>query len=62
MTKRVNSVTITFDKDIRIDDFEETYVVALGRMKGVVNVTPNVSSIESHVAYSRASRDLQSKL
>lgn len=53
MTDRVNAFVVVLDKDVRIDD-AEAWMNAIKMMKGVVSVTPNISSIDMHVAHMRA--------
>ena len=61
MTDRIHSITVVLGKDIRIDDAEQI-ISAIGMIKGVIKVTPNVSDIGDHVAYERARQDLASKI
>lgn len=61
MTDRIHSITIILDKDYRIDD-AKPLIKALHQFRGVIEVKPNVSNIESLMAYSRARTDLQTKL
>ncbi len=61
MTDRIHSITITLKDDTRIDDAEALFT-ALRMIKGVMDVTPNVSEITDHIAYTRARRDLESRL
>jgi len=57
MTDRINSITLTLDKDIRIDD-AESLLTACRAFRGVIDVTPNVASIESHISQERARAEL----
>ena len=61
MTDRYNAVVVAFDRDIREDD-AEAVINAIRMIKGVVNVTPNVTDISDHVAAMRAKRELREKL
>lgn len=61
MTDRYNAVVVAFDRDIREDD-AEAVINAIRMIKGVVNVTPNVTDISDHVAAMRAKRELSEKL
>lgn len=57
MTDRINGVFITLENDIRIDD-AEPLLTALRMMKGVIDVSPNVSDSMDHVAKIRAKTEL----
>ena len=61
MTDRYNAVVVTFDREIREDDAEHL-INAIRMLKGVVDVTPNVSDINSHIAESKVKRELADKL
>jgi hypothetical protein len=61
MTDRIHSLTIVLERDIRIDDAQAT-IAAIGQIKGVLSVTPNVASIEDHIAFERARRELADKI
>ena len=61
MTERVHSITITLDKDIRIDD-AESLLSACRAFRGVVSVTPNVADMVSCVAEDRARHDLTTRI
>jgi len=57
MTDRINGVFVTLGDDIRIDDAE--YLLnALRMVKGVIDVSPNVSDSMNHVAKIRAKTEL----
>ena len=57
MTDRINGVFVTLEDDIRIDDAE--YLLnALRMVKGVIDVSPNVSDSMNHVAKIRAKTEL----
>lgn len=62
MTDRINSITITLDHDIRIDDARDGIIQALYQLKGVIDATPNVADTRDHVAYIRARTDIESRL
>jgi len=61
MTDRYNALTVVFDKDIRSDDAERL-INAIKMIKGVLSVEPNVSNVDSHIAYSKARQDISEKL
>ena len=53
MTDRIHSLTLVLDHDMRDDDVE-ALVTACKQLRHVINVTPNVSNGEVHVAETRA--------
>jgi hypothetical protein len=53
MTDRINALTITLTKDIRIDN-AQSIINAILMIKGVLRVDTHVSNMEDHIAYSRA--------
>jgi hypothetical protein len=61
MTDRVHSLAVVLERDIRIDDVQAT-INAIKQVKGVIDVTPEIADLNSHMAYARARTDLQSKL
>lgn len=61
MTQRINALTVVLSQDIREDDID-CLINAIQMIKYVQSVDLNVSDINSHIAYSRARYDLQSKL
>lgn len=61
MTDRYNAITVVLDHDIREDD-AESLLNAIRMLRGVLSVTPNVTSLESHVAHDRAINELRNKL
>lgn len=61
MTNRYNAVVVTFERDIRDDD-AEAIINAIRMIKGVVDVDPNVSDINMHVAETRVKIELTNKL
>lgn len=61
MTNRYNAVVVSFERDIRDDD-AESIINAIRMIKGVVNVDPNVSDINMHVAETRAKIEIINKL
>ena len=61
MTDRINGVFVTLDKDIRIDDAEHL-LNAIRMVKGVADVSPNISDPNVHVARVTAKMELQQKI
>jgi hypothetical protein len=49
MTDRVKGLTVTFGKDIRIDDIDNI-VNAIKMIKGVIDVTPEIVDTNDHMA------------
>ena len=61
MTERINSITLFLERDIRIDD-AEGLIAATRHLKGVIDVQPNVVSLDSKLAEQRALQELRSKI
>ena len=61
MTDRINALTVVLDHDYRDDDVAHL-VAAIQQFKGVLIVTPNVSTLDSHIAETRVRRELEGKL
>ena len=61
MTDRYNAIVVVLEKDTREDD-AESLLSAIRMMRGVLSVTPNVTSIDHHIAYDRAYWNLREKL
>ena len=61
MTDRYNALVVVLERDIRSDDAEDI-ISALRMVKGVSSVTPNVSSLQDHIARARARTELAEKL
>lgn len=61
MTDKYYALTVILDKDIRDDD-AQPLIEAIKMLKGVIDVTPHVSTLETHVAYHRARIELGQKL
>lgn len=61
MTDRIHSFTVVLERDMREDD-AEAVVAAIRCLRGVMDVSGNVSNVESHVAQVRARRELRDKL
>ena len=61
MTDRYHSLVVVLDRDIRIDD-AEAIISAIKMIKNVINVTGEVSDMDSNMAYSRVKNELKMKL
>lgn len=61
MTDRYHSLVVVLDSDIRDDDCQST-IDAILQIKGVIQVTGNVSDIDSHMAETRALRDVKNRV
>jgi hypothetical protein len=61
MTDRINGVFVTLEDDIRIDDAEHL-LNAIRMVKGVVDVTPNVTDFNDHMAKVTAKIELGDKI
>jgi hypothetical protein len=61
MTARYNALVVVLEKDMREDD-AEGLIEAIKRMRGVLSVKGQVTTIDSHVAEDRARHDLGSKI
>lgn len=61
MTDRLHSLTVVLERDIRDDD-AEPILAAIRMIRGVQSVTGQVADIDSHIAESRARRELGEKL
>lgn len=62
MTDRYNYLTVALENDIRDDD-AEAIISAIGQIRGVLSVTPNVvSSADNWVIQKRVRRELFEKL
>lgn len=53
MTDRLHSLTVVLEEDLRVDD-AELLIAAIGMMRGVLSVSPNVSDTRDLVAQMRA--------
>lgn len=60
MTDRHAGYIVTLENDMREDDAQAT-INALRMVKGVLSVDPIVANIETHMAQSRARRELIEK-
>ena len=61
MTDRVNGVTVTFGKDMRVDDAQRL-IDAISMIKGVVNVDTHIVTTDDHMATMRANIEFKNKL
>lgn len=61
MTDRLKGCTVAFEKDIRVDD-AEFLLNAIRQLRGVLSVTPSISTPEDWIAQERARRELGEKL
>ena len=61
MTDRVDSLTVVFEKDVRIDDCEE-WINAIRMFRNVLSVKPHISGVGDHMAEERAKDELGKKL
>ena len=61
MTDRINGVFVTLDRDIRTDDAEHL-LNAIRMIKGVVDVSPNISDPNNHMAKISAKIELGNKI
>ena len=58
MTDRAHALTVTLIRDIRVDDVEHI-MGAIGMLKGVLKVAPNLVDHETISADIRASHDME---
>lgn len=61
MTDRFNSFIVVLEQNIRDDD-AEPIINAIKQIRGVLQVTGNISDVDSIVAYERARNELGRKL
>lgn len=61
MTDRVNGFTVVLESDIRLDDVEPI-MNAMKQIKGVAAVTPHISTIDNHIAITRARIEFAQRL
>lgn len=61
MTNRFHSLTVVLEKDIREDD-AEALMAAISQLRGVLNVTGEVSTPETYMAVERARHEIKLKL
>ena len=58
MTDRVHSLTVVLDVNYRDDDVK-ALIAAIRHLRGVIDVTPHVADVVSHMAEQRARTQLQ---
>ena len=61
MTDRLNGFTVVLEKDMRIDDFERIKDAVL-MLRGVQQVIPHITNIDTIISEERAKRDLKQKI
>ena len=61
MSDRISTIIVVLEKDIRDDDCE-AILKAMGMIRGVLSVTPNVANVVEHMAQTRARAELTCKL
>jgi hypothetical protein len=61
MTDRYNAFIVILEKDIREDDAEST-IEAIKRIKGVLDVKPQINDIGDDIAQSRVRAEIGEKL
>ena len=61
MTDRIHSITVTLEKDMRVDDAVQL-MEAITMLKGVLKADGNVTDVNNHVAQERAKHELGQKL
>lgn len=61
MTDRINAFLVILDKNYRDDDVQQI-ARAIGMIKGVMAVEPNVADVEGVIAETRVRRELEGRL
>lgn len=61
MTDRVKGFTVTFEKDMRIDDVQEI-ITDLNMIKGVAHIEPSITTPFDHISHERLKSDMRNKL
>lgn len=61
MTDRINVLTVGLEVDYRDDDIDDI-INAILMIKGVLNVTTNISNVSDWIAEERAKQDMKMKL
>ena len=61
MTDRIHSVTVALTKNIRIDD-AQPILDAIGMIKGVLNVAPNIADSSDWVIRQRVESEIRSRI
>jgi hypothetical protein len=62
MTNRLNALVVVLERDLREDDDAEALVAAIRQLRGVLDVTPHVATIDSLVAERRARIEVQARV
>ncbi len=60
MTDRVKGLVITLDSDIRIDDVQPL-IDAISMLKGVSDVSANITDIDDHMNRTKISTEYKNK-
>lgn len=61
MTNRVNAFIVVLEDNVREDDIQETRL-ALQMIKGVVDVKPNIATVDNLIAETRVKREILNKI
>ena len=61
MTDRIHSLTVVFEKDVRVDD-AQAWIDAIKMMHNVLSVEYHVTDLEDHMAQERARHRLGDKI
>ena len=61
MADRIKALTVTLERDIRVDDVEPL-IAAITQLRGVANVMAEVANIDTHVAEVRVRQELGQKI
>ena len=61
MTNRVNAFIVVLQNNVREDDIQETRL-ALQMIKGVVDVKPNIATVDDLIAEVRVKREIFNKI
>lgn len=61
MTDRIKGLVVTLERDIREDDVEPI-IDAIGQLRGVLSVVPDVVDVQDHMARERIRTELRAKL
>ena len=61
MTDRISGVVVTLEEDMRVDD-AENLLTAIRMMRGVADVSVNVTNFDHHMAKTQAKTELVRKI
>jgi len=61
MTDRCDSLLVILEKEMRTDDVE-CIVNAIGMIKNVISVTPNITDSMSYIATTKAKHEIRKKI